>query len=241
MARRAAEAGFTGFEAELVMLGSDWSIPELGSTLDRHGLRLAALVLAEAWLGAVETADERRRADLLIRAVAELRGSRLVLVPLPGADRSDAAARQVSAMACMAAVAQRAADAGVIATFHPNSPAGSAFRTADDYGRMDELWPEGLMYTPDIGHIVRGGMDPVEVMSARWDRVDHVHVKDVDADGRWRPTGDGVADVPRVLSFLSDRGYDGWVTFEEESPEAEQDPDGATLANGRWIDAWRNR
>jgi inosose dehydratase len=38
-----------------------------------------------------------------------------------------------------------------------------------------------------------------------------------------------------VLDFLRATDYDGWVTFEDESPEAEHDPDEAVARNGRFI------
>ncbi|MDO9397362.1 MAG: TIM barrel protein, partial [Herbiconiux sp.] len=86
-----ADAGFAGFEPELVMLGEPWSADSLRRELDRHdGLSLAALVVAEDWLGetGIETDEERARADRAVEAAAAL-GARLVLVPLPGADRRD--------------------------------------------------------------------------------------------------------------------------------------------------------
>lgn len=233
----AGRAGFTGFEPEVVMLGDDWSVDALRADLDAAGITLAALVLAEGWRGAEETPAERANAEAAIAATEAL-GARLVLVPLPGADRSDLRERQRAAMSCMDAVAARAADRGVASTFHPNSPAGSVFRTAEDYRVMADLLPDHLGYTPDVGHIARGGMDPLSVVREWRERVDHVHVKDLAADGTWAETGAGVVDIPGVLEFLAETGYDGWVTFEDESPAAEADPDTATIRNGRWIAAW---
>jgi len=231
----AARAGFDAFEAELVMLGDDWSDAGLSASLERSSIELAALVLVERWTAAVETPEERADADRLIAAVAAHPGAKLVLVPYPGADRSDLADRQRDTMACMAAVAERAADAGVSSTFHPNSPAGSLFRTADDYAVMADLLPPGIGYTPDLGHIAKGGMDPLSVVREWRDRVDHLHIKDVAADGTWARTGEGIVDVRGVLEYLESTGYDGWVVFEDESPDAERDPDAATLANGDYI------
>jgi inosose dehydratase len=235
MVRVAAEAGFAGFEPELVMLGDGWSTAELAANLQRHGLELAALVLAESWRDSRETDDEKDRASQAIDATSRLR-ARLVLVPLPGLDRSDARERQRSSMACMGAVAERAADAGVGCTFHPNSPTGSAFRTAADYEVMADLLPESIGYTPDIGHIAKGGMDPLSVIRTWRSRVDHVHVKDLAASGGWAETGQGVIDIDGVLDYLEETRFPGWVTFEDESPAAKADPDRATMLNGRWIE-----
>lgn len=232
----AAGAGFTGFEAELIMLGDDWSATGLRDTLQQHGVELAALVLVEDWRAERETDAERADADLLIDALTIFPGAKLVLCPYPGEDRSDLAERQEHAVACMTAVARRAAEVGITSTFHPNSPAGSVFRTAADYRRMAELLPSVINYTPDLGHIARGGMDPLSVVRDWRDRIDHLHVKDLGVDQTtWATIGDGVVDVAGVLDFLRKTDYDGWVTFEDESPEAEHDPDEAVARNGRFI------
>ncbi|MBM7799472.1 inosose dehydratase [Microlunatus panaciterrae] len=235
MASVASRAGFTGFEPELVMLGDDWSVSRLRHILDQHGLSLAAMVLVEEWRGPCETESERADAESVIKAVAASGGAKLVLCPFPGADRSDLAERQVNAMACMEAVAKRAADVGVHCTFHPNSPTGSVFRTAEDYRRMADLLPDLIGYTPDIGHIARGGMDPLTVIRQWRDRIDHVHVKDVAEDGTWAETGAGVVDVRGVLEHLAATDFTGWVTFEDESAAAETDPDQATAHNGDYV------
>ncbi|WP_375386912.1 sugar phosphate isomerase/epimerase family protein [uncultured Amnibacterium sp.] len=242
MTEVAGRAGFDGFEAELVMLGDSWTVDDIETALDRAGLRPAALVLAEPWLEEGEREDERDRADLLIRTLRTLGDeAKLVLVPLPGADRRDLLQRQRTALTCMGAITRRAARAGVEATFHPNSPAGSVFRTEADYRVMHDLWPDGLRYTPDVGHIAKGGMDPIEVLEEHWDLIDHVHIKDLDASGAWAPTGRGAIDIPRVLRLLEARAFAGWVTLEEESEQARIDPDAATLENGAWLQAWKDR
>jgi inosose dehydratase len=235
MVAAAAEAGFSGFEPELVMLGDRWSPAGLKDTLEAHAIQLAALVLVEPWRGPAETDAERAEAELLIGAAASFPGTRIVLCPYPGPDRDDLRARQQNAIACMTAVAERALDRGVACTFHPNSPAGSVFRTAEDYAVMADLLPETIGYTPDLGHIARGGMDPLSVVREWRSRIDHVHVKDLSADGAWAETGAGVVEVRAVLDFLAATGYEGWVTFEDESPEAEADPDRATRRNGRYV------
>nr|WP_294692813.1 sugar phosphate isomerase/epimerase [uncultured Friedmanniella sp.] len=244
MVRAAAAAGFTGFEPELVMLGSRWSVGELRDALAAAGLELAALVLAESWLDTDETEKERADADRVIEAAAALPGAKVVLCALPGPDRStldprDVEARQIRVMARMQAVTARAGEAGVGCTFHPNSAAGSLFRTQADYSRMADLLPASIGYTPDVGHLARGGLDPLAVLRDWGDRVDHVHIKDLADDGSWAESGTGMINIPALLQHLADRGYRGWVTFEDESAAAEQDPDAAAARNGRYVASLR--
>jgi len=235
MVAAAARAGFTGFEPEVGMLGKDWTITHLQDTLARHRIDLAALVLVQPWRHPVETSTERADADRVIQAVAATPGAIINLVPLPGPDRAALEERQHNMMSCVADIARRAAGQGVHCTFHPNSPAGSVFRTAADYRRLADLLPEDIGFTPDLGHLARGGMDPLSVVIQWGARVDHVHIKDLAADGRWATTGTGTINILGVLDHLAETNYCGWVTFEDESPQAEADPDTAVGHNGDFV------
>lgn len=232
----AAAAGFAGIEPEVVMLGVPWDGDSLRAALDRHGLILAALTLVCDWREEVELSHEREMADAAITAVAAIPGAVLNLVQYPGTDRADLGQRQRNAFRCMRDVARRAADQGVLSTFHPNSPPGSAFRTAADYDfLLNELDPL-IGFTPDAGHIAAGGMDPVAIIRRMGSRVKHVHIKDIAADGTWAATGEGVLDIIGVVDALHAIGYEGWIAFEDESDFAARDPDAAVMTAGRYID-----
>jgi inosose dehydratase len=235
MTRVAAKAGFTGFEPELVMLGDDWTVARLTDALAESNLSLAALCLVEPWRGTGESAAERQDADRVIEAVAANPGTVINLCQYPGDDRVDLRERQLNALSCLDAVSQRAAEAGVHCTFHPNSPPGSVFRTREDYEVLFDGLPERIGFTPDLGHLVNGGMDALEVIRTYRDRVDHLHIKDISADGVWASTGEGVIDIPGIVGYLVESGYQGWITMEDESPAAEHDPDTAVLRNGEYV------
>jgi L-ribulose-5-phosphate 3-epimerase len=46
------------------------------------------------------------------------------------------------------------------------------------------------------------------------DRVSHVHLKDVTAEGAWTRVGDGIVDFRAQLACLAEAGYDGRLSFE---------------------------
>jgi len=230
-----ARAGFAGFEPEIVMLGDGWNADQLREVLDRHGVQLAALCLVADWEAPRESDAERAEADAVIAAVASIPGAIINLVTYPGTDRADLRLRQDAILSCVDAVSARAADAGVRTVFHANSPEGSVFRTRDDYSYLLDHLPGRIGFCPDLGHVARGGMDPLEIVRTYRDRVEHLHVKDMYADGRWAPSGEGIVDVPGVLRLLADTGYDGWIVLEDESSEAEADPDAAAARNGQYI------
>ncbi len=232
MGRIASEAGFAGLEPEVVMLGEFEDPGRAQAVLEEHGLQLAALAFAASWRLARETEAERGEADRFIEFVGRFPDSKLVLVQLPGADRAELATRQRNALSCINALARRAAAAGVMATVHPNSPPGSIFRTAEDYELLLGGLGDDVGFTPDVGHIAAGGMDPLETVKRYRDRVNHVHYKDIGAHGGWAQTGEGVVDFAGLVSHLRDSEYRGWIVFEDESPESERDPDRATRLNG---------
>jgi sugar phosphate isomerase/epimerase len=55
------------------------------------------------------------------------------------------------------------------------------------------------------------GLDGLEAI---YDRVSHVHVKDVSAAGEWTRVGDGIVDFGALLRYLAGAGYDGYLSFE---------------------------
>ncbi len=92
----------------------------------------------------------------------------------------------------------------------------------------------------DTGHLTFSGEDPVDILSRHYDRIRHVHLKNVRGEvlkkvrserksflraiplGVFTVPGDpeGMVDFPAVFRLLDEKGYEGWLIV-----EAEQDPD----------------
>jgi inosose dehydratase len=231
-----ARAGFSGLEPEVVMLGDFATAGRLQSVLETTGLQLAALTLVEDWHEEHESPAERASADAAIGLTACFDGALLVLCQMPGRDRSNLRHRQKNLLSCLRDIGERANDAGVGTTFHPNSPEGSLFRISDDYEVLLAGLPAIVGFTPDLGHIARGGMDPVSVVQQYRERVNHVHAKDMDSKGKWTLIGSGVVPVAEVAALLHRTGYEGWLVLEDESRVAERDPDTAAAQLGCYVD-----
>ena len=230
-------AGFAGFELETGMLGEFYDNPvRLVAALTRRNIKPAAFTLAQPWTETNETVAERREADRIFRYMLHFPGAMLVLAQLPGRDRSGLHRRQQNALACINAIGQRARDAGIVAGFHPNSPPGSVFRTREDYQvLMAGLDTAAVGFVPDAGHIANGGMAVREVFQAYRPFIRHVHFKDLNSAGAWSAMGAGSVDSPGLVSDLRQTGFNGWIMVEEESAQAESEPDAVTLANGRYV------
>lgn len=230
-------AGFAGIEPETGMLGSYYDDPSLlQDTLALHSLQLGALAFACYWAGPGETEDERREAEYVFNYLKFFPETHLVLAQLPGKNRSDLRQRQSNLLSCVNAIANRAADRGIACSFHPNSPRGSVFRTHEDYRiLLDGLDSRLVGFAPDTGHIAKGGIDTREVFKTYRSLIKHIHFKDLTASGKWTAMGAGTIDFPWIVAMLRDTGYAGWIMVEEESPEAETDPDAVTIKNGEYL------
>jgi inosose dehydratase len=230
-------AGFAGIESEAWMLGSYYDDPSmLKDLLAQYNLQLGALAFVCNWVNPDETEQERSEAGRVFNYAKAFSGAHLVLVQLPGKDRSNLRQRQQNLISCVNAVAARAVDEGLVCSYHPNSPEGSVFRIEDDYKILvDGLDSSVVGFAPDTGHIARGGMDVIHILKTYRTLIKHIHFKDITASGGWTAMGAGIIDFRAIVKMLRDTGYSGWIMIEEESPEAEEDPNTATTKNGEYL------
>jgi inosose dehydratase len=237
MADTASQAGFQGIEPMNLQLGSYWDPAKLKDTLDERGIRLSSMALVCDWLGDGESSLERAEADKMMDLIKAFPYDVLLMpVQMPQKDRENLDLRHKNFITCVNALARRAADRGIVSSYHPNSPEGSIFRTRSDYDKLlPQLDSQALGWTPDVGHIAKGGMDPVALIREYRGLVNHIHFKDMFADGTWAQTGEGDIDFKSVIDDLVQTDFDGWVVFEDECDAAVGDPDGVTLKDGIYI------
>ena len=231
------QGGMYGIEPDTSLLKGYFDAPETFQTmLAGKGIELAALCVVCDWLGNSETPEETLLADKSIRFVKNFPNPMLMLCQMPQKDRENLAGRQKNALTCIANVAKRAADSGIKSVFHPNSPPGSVFRTFEDYQVMlDGLGKINVGFAADSGHIINGGMNVYNIFHDYTSLIKHVHFKDINAKGVWCAMGEGITDFEKIVSTLKSGGYDGYILVEDESPEAEEDPDGVSLRNAVYI------
>jgi inosose dehydratase len=231
------QGGLHAIEPDTSMLkGYFDSTGSFKKLLAEKGVELGALCLICDWLHDTETPAEAQLTDKAIDFVKGFPNPMLMLCQMPQKDRTNLAERQKNALTCINRVAKRAADVGIKSVFHPNSPPGSVFRTHDDYKLMlDGLDSKYVGFAPDSGHIVNGGMDVYDIFKDYMSVIKHVHFKDVATDGGWKIMGAGITDFVKIIKMLHAGGYNGYVMVEDESPEAEDDPDGVSVKNAEYI------
>ncbi len=235
MIRVSAQAGFSGIEPIHSWMGDLADPDRLADSLQRAGIELAAIAFVQSWNEPEENDQERRDADAVISLLTRFPGAMLCTVQMPEG-RHDLEQRRRNLVANVNAVSRRAAVAGVPASFHPNSPETSINRTAEDYRViLENLDLEATGWTPDVGHIMNGGMDPLAKMKEYAALINHVHYKDWDGNPEFALMGDGKIDIIGITCWLKDQDYAGWIICEDEAARAVDDPDGVTLHDGNWV------
>lgn len=132
------------------------------------------------------------------------------------------------------AIAERARDGhGIRAVIHPH--AGGHIEFEDEIERILRDVPDDVAgLCLDTGHSFYAGMDPAALLRRHAGRLDYIHFKDIDRDvfdrvmgerirffdacaqGVMCPIGQGVIDYPSIRALLSDLGYQGFITVEQE-------------------------
>ncbi|MFC4872326.1 sugar phosphate isomerase/epimerase family protein [Negadavirga shengliensis] len=230
-----SKAGFTGIQPIFTWMGPLSDPQLLADKLHEQQIDLAAVALALDWNGTEETAEEKEIADNAIRLLSQFPGSVLCTVQIP-TGRHDLENRRKNLVNIVNKVSKRAADQGVISSFHPNSPHTSITRTEEDYRViLEELDSSVTGWCPDVGHIINGDMDPLEKMKEYRSLINHVHYKDWDGNPEFTLMGKGKVDFVGITQWLKDIGFDGWIICEDEGQEALDDPDFVTLHDGKWV------
>ncbi len=235
MIRITAQAGLRGIEPIHSWMGDLAEPQRLGDALRAAQIDLAAVALALEWNHEDETESEGTQADGVIDLLCEFPGAMLCTVQLP-TGREQLEPRRLRLADHVNAVSRRAADRGVPCSFHPNSPPTSINRTERDYEViLERLDPAVTGWTPDVGHIINGGMEPLATMKRWQPLINHVHFKDWDGNPEFALMGEGCVDFVGISRWLASWDYNGWIILEDEAEQAVDDPDGVTLHDGKWL------
>jgi inosose dehydratase len=124
-----------------------------------------------------------------------------------------------------------ARERGLVPTLHPH--VGTAIEDRASVLRL--LESSDILLCLDTGHLLIGGMDPVELVGLAADRIAHVHLKDVRSAiaatvragdtsyigavraGLYAPLGQGDLDLPGIVGALEKSGYRGWYVLEQDA------------------------
>jgi inosose dehydratase len=223
---RASEAGPDGY------LGEDTAT--VRALLERHGLTLVAgflpVVLHDPDRLDTSLSAARRMASLLGALGASVLCSAIVLDDAWSPPRPLAADEWNHLLAALPLLDGIAAEHRLEHALHPHW--GTLVEREPEVRRVLAESDAGLCL--DTGHLTLGGCDPAELAGDAFERIVHVHLKDVDAgvagrlqarrltllqaveEGLFRPLGDGDAPVRETVLRLEQRGYAGRYVLEQD-------------------------
>ena len=107
-------------------------------------------------------------------------------------------------------------DIGLIAALHQHT--GTAVETRDEtYATMEAVDTRYVKFGPDIGQLLKGGVDPVPVVKTFLPVVQHMHFKDWvggPSMAGYCPLGLGKVDLVGILDLMEGRKLEGMIMVE---------------------------
>ncbi|MCS7480915.1 TIM barrel protein [Umezawaea endophytica] len=216
---------------------------ELKALLAEHGLGLVGGFLAVVLHDPPRVPSTVEEADRVAALLAAAGAGVLVLAAATGLDGYDERPALTdeqwrTLIQTSAKIADVAAGHGLRTVLHPH--VGTHVERAAEVERF--LADSELQLCLDTGHLLIGGVDPVDLARRHPDRIGHVHLKDVRAEiaeevragrlgytaavqrGVYVPLGDGDVDVEALVSLLREAGYTGWFVLEQDTALGDDGP-----------------
>jgi inosose dehydratase len=211
--------GFYGFET-FGEVFDEWEKKPggLGAVLKEHNLPLIS-----AYCG-MNLTDAARRKDEVIKAVRWAKivkkyGGRVTVIGPNGVNRNsyDFAANKANIIAALNDICQAVSDVGMTAALHQHT--GTCVESREEtYEVLEAVNTKYVRFGPDIGQLMKGGANPVQVVKDFLPIVEHMHLKDYNGENPhlagYCPLGEGRVDIPAILDLVEKRKLSGMVMVE---------------------------
>lgn len=224
-ARFAADHGFTGLEfnywAGFTELTAE-TVSQMRRILDRYGVRAASLGLWGWNHTAADAAEQRASLANLERAIqfGEMLGAEILITgggQVPGGTLAENVAAFVDVMPPYVAKAKQAGLKVALYAVHGNS-------FLDGVAAYEKVWE----HVPDVGvkfdpaNLLHHGDDYLPMLRHHGDKIFHVHIKEhLYMGGQLvaQPAA-GMGDIQwgKVMAFLYEHNYQGYLCFEPHGP-----------------------
>jgi inosose dehydratase len=235
-----SELGFAGLEL------FDWQINGLesqgllGGLVEKYKLPLVASYTS------VNLTDPAQRGETIAAAVAvgkimkKYGGKTIVIGPngRVGGESYNYNDHKQNIVTTLNELGKAVTDIGLIAALHQHT--GTAVETRDEtYATMEAVDTRVVKFGPDIGQLLKGGVDPVPVVKAFLPVVQHLHFKDWvggPSMAGYCPLGLGKVDLIGILDLMEGRKLEGMIMVElDRSGEMPYTPrETADIARG-WL------
>jgi inosose dehydratase len=213
-----SELGFAGVEL------FDWQINGLesqgllGGFVEKYKLPLISSYTS------VNLTDPAQRTDTIAAAVAvgkimkKYGGKTIVVGPSGrvGGEAYNYNDHKQNIVTTLNELGKAITDIGLIAALHQHT--GTAVETRDEtYATMEAVDTRYVKFGPDIGQLLKGGVDPVPVVKTFLPVVQHMHFKDWvggPSMAGYCPLGLGKVDLVGILDLMEGRKLEGMIMVE---------------------------
>ena len=141
---------------------------------------------------------------------------------------------------------------GLRTVFHHHC--GGYVETPAEVAKLMELTDPSLLgLCLDMGHYAFGGGDPVEALKEYYNRIWHIHFKDLNPrideeaaknnydyfksveEGLFCELGEGNVDFKSIVGILKEKDYDRWIVVEQDILPGMGSPKGYAMKNRKFI------
>lgn len=202
------DAGYDG--VEFAGLG-DSDPGDVADALDETGLSAAA---AHVGLDDLED-DPDAVADTYDRLDCDT-----VVVPHLGPPRFDGADAVEETARRLSAVAARLDERGVTLAYHNHDHEFGELGDRTAFDALVEATDDRVRFEVDAGWVLAGGLDPASLLARLSDRVELVHVKDMNVNGddhSFAEVGEGDVDLEAVATAARDAAAE-YLIYEHDDP-----------------------
>ena len=136
---------------------------------------------------------------------------------------------------------------------------GTCIQTENEINRLLNLTdPRYVNLCVDTGHLYLAGIDPVKFIEKNFERIEHVHFKDIRIEkfnnydsstnsfldlvisGIFTVPGDGCIDFKSIANILQKNNYHGWIIVEAEQDPNKADPLHYAISAHKYLNSiWR--
>lgn len=200
-----ASVGYYGYESFGNILEAWEAKGGLGRVLDSAGLPLVSAYCGVNLTDATKRKDETDKLVRWARLIKKYGGTTAVIGPnnVPRATY-DFAASKANIVAALNDMCKAVEDIGITGVLHQHT--GTCVEVRDEvYAVLEAADTRHVRFGPDVGQLLKGGVDPVKVVSDFLSLIRHVHLKDFLGGPNWEgysPLGQGKVNLPEVLATL---------------------------------------
>ena len=204
-------AGLDGIELMSEVLHSKDTFEQIGELSQKHHLPIIGASFGGSMCDRTKHAEILENAELVITRLAKLGGRTLgtSVGSIKGKKTPEQFDAQADVLRKIIALGQAN---GIVLNLHNHT-----YEIADDLydlkGTMARI-PD-VKLGPDIGWLVRGGIDPVAFVHQFGRQIVFCHVRDQTAEKKWsEAVGEGVVDYPAIAKALREAGFHGDAVIE---------------------------